>query len=785
MMKNLLTFLFVFLALASVTATAAEITGVSIADQSTYYGSASPVNLINGSGVNPNGDGTHSDVYTDMWMSSGTYIAGQYVTFDLGGLYTLDATDTVKIWNWNQAGTTGRGVQSYYVYTSATSSFTGGTYETFGPFALSEGPGDTTTAYAETEDISPSGDLRYVKVEVISSYGYDAFVGLSEIRFYGSSSNTAPTVDVGSDFGAQVGVGSAIDATVTDDGNPDPPGTVTYQWSVTSGDANYVSFSPSATVEDVTVTITLAGDYALQLEASDSALSASDTVNVKVLPADYNEILGVSLEDVTSFYPGFPATNLIGNVGLTWDGSYGTHSISVGMWAANNTPTDDVNIIYDLGAVYDLDYVQIWNANNSLATTRGLKNFNVLTSLNGDSYSSVGSYLLQAGPMDDTYDFSEVFTASATGVRFVMIDCVDDYSGSSGYVTLSEIKFSGDLVSYVPEVEAGPKTRANLGGGGTVDITMQGDVNDIDSSPTILWTVASGDANYVSFTDDTDPTTSVTFSATGEYILQLTANDGGAIVSDTVEIDIYPNGYTGLIGQWKMDGDATDSSANANDANVVGNPQWQTSGQCSYGSIAFDGSNDWLDVPNESLYDVEDEVTIAFWMKADAWTNAYECIFMKDIAFLVRRNAATNVLQCYMNTVGNVVGTTPVADDQWHHVAVSYDGTAIRLYVDAVEENYDLVPDRPIQLNDSIVTIARDSSASGREYGGELQDVRIYEIGLTAAEVLDVYLECGVACEGGFMLGDINEDCKVNFEDFADMATNWLGCNDFNPANCP
>jgi len=36
-----------------------------------------------------------------------------------------------------------------------------------------------------------------------------------------------------------------------------------------------------------------------------------------------------------------------------------------------------------------------------------------------------------------------------------------------------------------------------------------------------------------------------------------------------------------------------------------------------------------------------------------------------------------------------------------------------------------------------------------------------------------------------YMHGDINEDCYVNFADFAEMAANWLKCNDESNSNCP
>lgn len=39
------------------------------------------------------------------------------------------------------------------------------------------------------------------------------------------------------------------------------------------------------------------------------------------------------------------------------------------------------------------------------------------------------------------------------------------------------------------------------------------------------------------------------------------------------------------------------------------------------------------------------------------------------------------------------------------------------------------------------------------------------------------YAGTGSACPLGSLAGDVNNDCYVNFSDFADMALNWLQCN--------
>jgi hypothetical protein len=94
--------------------------------------------------------------------------------------------------------------------------------------------------------------------------------------------NEAPSVDAGPNqqivFPA---VSVDLDGTVTDDGLPDPPVTVTTTWTVDSGPAS-VTFGNISEV-DTSATFGDAGVYILRLTANDNELTNSDTVTITVL----------------------------------------------------------------------------------------------------------------------------------------------------------------------------------------------------------------------------------------------------------------------------------------------------------------------------------------------------------------------------------------------------------------------------------------------------------------------------------------------------------------------
>lgn len=92
--------------------------------------------------------------------------------------------------------------------------------------------------------------------------------------------NQVPIVNAGSDDTVAFGGTAALDGTVTDDGLPDPPAALTYEWTQVSGPGTANFATPDAV--DTDCTFDVAGVYVLRLTASDSLLSAHDDVTITV-----------------------------------------------------------------------------------------------------------------------------------------------------------------------------------------------------------------------------------------------------------------------------------------------------------------------------------------------------------------------------------------------------------------------------------------------------------------------------------------------------------------------
>lgn len=97
---------------------------------------------------------------------------------------------------------------------------------------------------------------------------------------FAPETNQPPTVNAGLEQTINLPNSATLDGTVSDDGLPNPPGTLTTTWSKVSG-SGIVTFANASAVDTAAIFST-EGVYVLHLTANDSQLTASDEVTVTV-----------------------------------------------------------------------------------------------------------------------------------------------------------------------------------------------------------------------------------------------------------------------------------------------------------------------------------------------------------------------------------------------------------------------------------------------------------------------------------------------------------------------
>src|SRR5262249_32027443 len=101
----------------------------------------------------------------------------------------------------------------------------------------------------------------------------------------------------------------------------------------------------------------------------------------------------------------------------------------------------------------------------------------------------------------------------------------------------------------------------------------------------------------------------------------------------------------------------------------------------------FDGSRDFLELPNESDFDFTHSLAASAWVRINGFNIDFQAIITKgDDAWRMQRSATSRFAQFGTNTSENLDGDVIVDDNAWHHIAITYDGANKRLYVDGAED---------------------------------------------------------------------------------------------------
>jgi len=252
-----------------------------------------------------------------------------------------------------------------------------------------------------------------------------------------------------------------------------------------------------------------------------------------------------------------------------------------------------------------------------------------------------------------------------------------------------------------------------------------------------------------SYDPDGDPIT-LALDPPGPYpngvtIVDLIVSDGfladTCTATITVDCEEPPECLAGL---WPMDEGSgptiIDSSANGNDGAIFGAPTWVT----GVTGLALDlnGTSDHVRVPDDATLDITGEITLAAWIKPEKVgtqylvkkavinvADGYELSLSTSGLAFVRFNQFTSA-----NTY-RIDATTlyPTDGNTWMHLAATYDGSTIRLYVNGVEEN-SAAATFAIAANGLDLGIGAQSDGT-TPFQGAMDDVRVYCRALGATEI--------------------------------------------------
>jgi len=233
--------------------------------------------------------------------------------------------------------------------------------------------------------------------------------------------------------------------------------------------------------------------------------------------------------------------------------------------------------------------------------------------------------------------------------------------------------------------------------------------------------------------------------AAGSYYYKLTAEDAAGNVSglsNELPITIAGPPPSGLVAAYSLNAGsgttAADSSGNSN-TGTLSNATWAGASAGKYGNaLSFNGTNARVNVNDSNSLDLTTGMTVEGWVKPTV-VSSYRTLVVKerpgDLAYGLYANVAGNHPEAQVATGGQRVleGTSAIPANTWTHIAATYDGSNLRIYVNGTQVS-SLAATGTITTSTSPLRIGGNAIWS-EWFSGLIDEVRIYNRALTAAQI--------------------------------------------------
>lgn len=197
----------------------------------------------------------------------------------------------------------------------------------------------------------------------------------------------------------------------------------------------------------------------------------------------------------------------------------------------------------------------------------------------------------------------------------------------------------------------------------------------------------------------------------------------------------------GLVGHWKLDGNAKDDTIYNNHGTIYGAISTIDRHGQANSAYDFDGTDDYIEGVNNNLTDWPDGITVSVWVKSDTanW-NDTGMLVSKRSSFILHPNSGSKTIRFYRSNGGawsSVAYTSSVDLTQWNHYVGTYDNSTLKLYENGELKNSKSVTGT-IDSDTGNVFFGRDDGLS-RYLDGQLDDIRIYDRALSSNDISKLY----------------------------------------------
>nr|WP_082535520.1 LamG-like jellyroll fold domain-containing protein [Nonomuraea pusilla] len=232
--------------------------------------------------------------------------------------------------------------------------------------------------------------------------------------------------------------------------------------------------------------------------------------------------------------------------------------------------------------------------------------------------------------------------------------------------------------------------------------------------------------------------------AAGTYYYQVLATDAaGNLSPSSNEVSAAvtaPPATPGLVAAYGMNegsGSIVGDSSGQHNTGAASDTTWANGKHGK--ALSFNGASSWVTVPHAQSLRLANTLTLSAWVRPAA-VDAWHTVLMKENA----SGPAYGLYASYggvplgwlsnATTFKSVVGDDPLPINEWSHLAVTYNGTIITLYLNGTQ--IDQTPMTGNLADDGgVLRLGGNNIWLDEFYSGLIDEVRIYNRVQTAAEI--------------------------------------------------
>ena len=415
--------------------------------------------------------------------------------------------------------------------------------------------------------------------------------------------------------------------------------------------------------------------------------------------------------------------------GKVYVGALGTLTV-YGLLSALPTPPTDL-----IGAPFSSSQINLsWTASTDNVSVSGY----LVERCQG---SGCTNFAQIATPTGTSYNDTGLLASTTYSYR---VRATDTGSRTSGYSNVA-------VVTTLPPDSTPPTAPTNLaatpGSGGQINLSWTASTDNVGVTGYLVERCqGSGCTNFAQIATLSGTTISDTgLAASTTYSYRVRATDAAGNLSSYSNIASATtssvSGTPNLVAAYSFnEGSGTtvnDSTGNGNTGTLV-NATWSTAGK--YGNaLSFNGSNARVTINDSTSLHLTTGVTLEAWVNPGSAPTGWRDVIYKpnDNYFLEAGSSNGNVPGSGVSLTNGseplAYGGAQLTTNTWTHLAMSYDGTTLKIYVNGALVN-STVQSGTIVTSTNSLQIGGDN-LYGQYFTGLIDEVRIYNIALTQAQI--------------------------------------------------